>query len=392
LKDFGHGNQGSDLEDIMPIGRKNILFIISGLSMGGAERLLINLVNGFDKKRFSVCVIALSRQNSLAGEICSEDIGFTCAPREWRYDLQPARQIRQTIMESKTDTVIAFDLFSYFYARYALLGTHLKPKLLISLHATNPKNVKHFLQSMVYVRMLSRDGKIISVCNKQAEYFSKVYGVPQNRFTTIYNGVDVAYFHPADGADARRSIRASAMIPTDAFVILQVASLAPHKCHEDSLAALKELTDHNPKTPFYLLLVGQGLKDREEKLRALAADLMISEHVRFCGLQRDVRPFYQAADLFTLSSQSIETFSVAALEAMSMGLPCVITDVGGAREMIVEGVNGYVVPARNPHALANAWQRAMDGQDMFNHEKIRAWVIEHFNLADCIRKYEDLAC
>jgi glycosyltransferase involved in cell wall biosynthesis len=117
---------------------------------------------------------------------------------------------------------------------------------------------------------------------------------------------------------------------------------------------------------------------------------MISSQVRFCGLQSDVRPFYQAADIFTLSSQFIETFSVAALEAMSMGLPCVLTDVGGAYEMILEGMNGYLVPPRNPPDLANAWLKILKNKDSFDHEKIRAWVIEHFTLKDCVQKYENM--
>ena len=370
--------------------QKNILFIISSLSVGGAEKLLVNLVNSFNRDQFSINIIALSDENPLAKEINSDDISFTPLPRKWRYDLKPAQQIRNIIIEKQIDTIILFDLFSYFYIWCAFLRIPLKPRIFISLHYTNLNNRKHFLQSMVYVRLLSGEEVFISVCDTQANYLSKVYRIPRNRFITIYNGVNVNYFHPQDDNTIRKSIRSSLMIPEDAYVILQVASLAPHKHHEDSLAALNIINKENPSIPCYLVLVGQGSKDREFKLRAMSDTLMISNLVRFCGLQSDVRLFYQTADIFTLSSISIETFSVAALEAMSMGLPCVLTDVGGASEMIVEGMNGYIVPPNNPHQLAKAWLTALKNKDSFNHEEIRTWVIDHFTLTDCIQKYENI--
>ena len=157
--------------------------------------------------------------------------------------MQPAQRIRQFIVENQIDTVIVFDLFCFFYIWCAFLRVPLKPRIFISLHATIPKNLKSLLQGVIYARLLSGEEKFISVCDTQADYLSKVYGIPRKRFTTIYNGVDVGYFHPSNNSNVRNSMRSSLMIPEDAFVILQVASMAPHKRHEDSLAALKSLAD-----------------------------------------------------------------------------------------------------------------------------------------------------
>jgi glycosyltransferase involved in cell wall biosynthesis len=231
--------------------------MIQSLSVGGAEKVLINLVNHFDRSQFIINVIALSNRNPLAREIYSDDIHFTPLPRKWRYDMRPAQQIRQIIIKNQIDTVIAFDLFSFFYIWYAFLRIPLKPRIYISLHSTTPKNLKHLLQSMLYVRLLCGEEKFISVCDVQADYLSKLYGIPRERFTTIYNGVDVEYFHSSDEINVRNSIRSSQKIPEDAFVILQVASLAPHKRHEDSLAALRNLVDRNPGLACYLLFRDQ---------------------------------------------------------------------------------------------------------------------------------------
>jgi glycosyltransferase involved in cell wall biosynthesis len=70
---------------------------------------------------------------------------------------------------------------------------------------------------------------------------------------------------------------------------------------------------------------------------------------------------------------------------MSMGLTCVLTDVGGACEMVVEGMNGYLVEPQNPRHIAEGWMAAFQNKDHFEREKIRTWVIEHFSLTDCVR-------
>jgi glycosyltransferase involved in cell wall biosynthesis len=140
----------------------------------------------------------------------------------------------------------------------------------------------------------------------------------------------------------------------------------------------------------YLLLVGAGDAQREKSLRSLAAGLEVADHVRFCGMQAYVRPFYWMADAFTLSSDRVETFSLAALEAMSTGLPCILTDVGGACEMIIEGVNGLLVPPRNPPLLARGWNRVIESRDSFKSDKIRRLVCDHFALDQCVAGYTGL--
>jgi glycosyltransferase involved in cell wall biosynthesis len=95
------------------------------------------------------------------------------------------------------------------------------------------------------------------------------------------------------------------------------------------------------------------------------------------------------ADLFTLSSIAVETFSLAALEAMSTGLPCVLTDIGGAAEMIMDGQNGYLVPPGRPDLLADAWSRALRGGVAWPSQRIRENVVGRFGLDGCVQAYED---
>jgi glycosyltransferase involved in cell wall biosynthesis len=367
--------------------KTNLLFIIHGLGFGGSELMLVNLVNRLDQDKFNISVVSLSDYDG--NQIQPEVAKVLIFPRNWRYDLRPAKQIQHVVLDSHIDIIIVFDVFSYFYAWKALSGSRAKPKIFISIHETLFINFKNYFQNFIYTRLLSGNEKFISVCNSQANYWSKVYWIPLKRFITIYNGIDSNYFCPSNDIGQRNSIRANLSIPEDALVVLQVANLNAFKRHEDSLVALKHLIDSYPARPYYLMIVGDGTKEEKWKLRTTTEQLNILDRVRFCGFQKDVRPFYESADIFTLSSAR-ETFSVAALEAMSMGLPCVLTDIGGAREMIVEGMNGYIVQPYNPDELCNAWFVTLESLERFDRNKIREYVVEHFSLKKCVHEYEKL--
>ena len=368
--------------------KTRVLLLIPSLVFRGAERMLVNLVNHLNQDRFSIHVVSLSRDNPLADHIRSGAVTFTALPRVWRYDIGPARELQRIIVNQRIDTIIAFDIFSFFYIWLALRGTQSRPKIFISIHNIRFRSYRHWLQSVIYARLLTGKELFLSVCNAQTDYWAKTYLIPKERFITVYNGVDTLSFSPSIDVKQKKLIRSRLEISEDTFIILQVASLVPEKRHEDSLLALKYLTREIAK-PILLVFVGDGAEKRKKRLKQLAQAAGVMEQVRFCGIQSDVRPFYEIADLFTLTSET-ETFSMAALEAMSMGLPCVLTDVGGAREMIVEGMNGYLVRAKTPRHIAIGWAAAYKNKDQFDHQKIRARVIQIFSLSECTRTYENL--
>jgi glycosyltransferase involved in cell wall biosynthesis len=94
--------------------------------------------------------------------------------------------------------------------------------------------------------------------------------------------------------------------------------------------------------------------------------------------------YYKAASLFTLTSES-ETFSLAALEAMAFGLPAVLTNVGGAAEMVTEYQNGFLVPPRQPHQIAQAWNKALSHP--FDSLAIRKHVVNKFSINEMVKNY-----
>ena len=131
----------------------------------------------------------------------------------------------------------------------------------------------------------------------------------------------------------RYALRRAAEIRGDAFVFLMAARFMPLKAHDTAIRALAILAKETGGENGHLLLVGAGDSGLIAGLKTLAVGLGVSGRISFCGVQADAVPFYHAADAYTLTSRS-EVFPLSALEALSTGLPCVLTDVGGAGEII----------------------------------------------------------
>jgi len=356
-----------------------------GFPIGGAETFLINLLNRF-RSQINPTVISLGAGRDSLNKL-DPSINVIELKRKRRYDLSVITKLKSIIKENDIDCAFIIGFFPFFFFRYAV--TRAKPiKVFLSLHSTKPRSLKGYIQGLIYSRLLNGEEKLITVCKNQATYLSKIYKISLSQFNTIYNGVDTNnYTLPPSGFN-RKQFRESLQIPDDAYVIIQVATFRKEKKHKDSLRALRMVhTDYNLKP--YLLFVGSGDIDIENKIRGFTQKYKLSEYVKFCGKQDDVRSYYWISNLFTLSS-STEAFSIAAIEAMACGLPCVLTDVGGANEMISEGINGYLVPSHQPRKLADTWIKVIKNYNRFTPDKIRQRIVEKFSLDECLKQYGKL--
>jgi colanic acid/amylovoran biosynthesis glycosyltransferase len=173
------------------------------------------------------------------------------------------------------------------------------------------------------------------------------------------------------------------------FTLVSTGSLIWSKSYETMLTALKHLIDSGIDAE--LQIIGEG-PERQSILFTIH-DLGLQDRVTLHGRlsPTGVRDQLRTADVFVLSSLS-EGIANAALEAMSCGLPVVTTDCGGMREVVTDGVEGYVVPLRDPHAMAAALHKL--GCDPTLHSRMgaagRSRVVADFKLEDQIRAFLDL--
>jgi glycosyltransferase involved in cell wall biosynthesis len=365
---------------------KSIAFIIHGLPMGGAEKFLISIVNHLFEIKYDPLVILLSNDDTLASEI-NERIPVIKVLKKSRYDLAISKRIKQQIIAHGAQKIFCVNPYSYFLTKLFFIFEH-HYQIFLSPHTTKPFSFYNWIQTFVYYRLIDRNDTLVYLCNKQQEYLTKKYFLPDCEQAVIYNGINTEAFNPIlfKGMD-RDSIRATFSIDHDDKMILLVARINPEKRHTDALNALSVIHKKRGVIKPHLMIVGSGNIQLSDKLKSLTSSLGLDGYVHFVGNHSDVRIFYFIADIFTLTSES-ETFSMAALEAMAFGLPCALTDVGGAREMIVEDWNGTLADPLDPESIAKSWLNAL--KNNHNAHSIREHVERRFSLPSMLNQYVHL--
>jgi glycosyltransferase involved in cell wall biosynthesis len=138
-----------------------------------------------------------------------------------------------------------------------------------------------------------------------------------------------------------------------------------------------------------MIIAGDG--PERQCLEQVALKHEVSEKVVFLGSVLDVRPALSAMDLFVLPSRAVETFSNAALEAMSMGLPVVLSDIGGAREMVPDGKNGAIFAPGDVDGLTEKIEKLIRSGVLDEMGAAsRSLVEERFSLESMVARYRDL--
>ncbi|MCY7302144.1 MAG: glycosyltransferase family 4 protein [Thermoleophilia bacterium] len=173
---------------------------------------------------------------------------------------------------------------------------------------------------------------------------------PASRFTVIRLGVDLS--ERMAGASDGVALRESLGVPPDRFCVGWVARMTAVKQPDDVLGTLRALRDRGVDAA--LILVGDGPEREGMEERAKQLDLV--EGVHFVGFQNDVGPWFHAFDVLLLPSRS-EGTPVSAIETLASGRPVVATDVGGTRDVVEEGISGFLVPFGDVTAGAERLER-----------------------------------
>ena len=183
----------------------------------------------------------------------------------------------------------------------------------------------------------------VAVSNRVKETLLRA-GVPEWRVFPVHTVTSPDRFV---GASPEPALRAQLGIPERAFVVGNIAALVAHKDHHTLLEACRLVRDKVPET--WLVIVGEGTL--RGSILAEAASLRMADRLVMTGFRWDIPQLIRAFDVFALSSTE-EGLSGTLLEVAASGCPIVTTDAGGAREAVLPGQTGLVVPVRDPGALA----------------------------------------
>ena len=224
--------------------------------------------------------------------------------------------------------------------------------------------------------------KIVAVSNRVSEILQESLNLPSDRIKVIHSVVNIEIEKKVDLKKVkkiREEIGGNPLIGT-------AAALTEQKNIPNFIEAAKILTKKYPEAKF--VVAGEG--ELREELQLLINRLNLQEKFKLIGFKRDIYNYIKAFDLFVLPSDN-EGFSGSLLNAMLLKVPVVSTDAGGAREVIVNGETGILVPRRNPQALADGISRLLEDEKLKSAVVLNAYqkVVDNFSVAKMVGAYMD---
>jgi glycosyltransferase involved in cell wall biosynthesis len=324
----------------------NVLFLSTGLGTGGAERSLLRLSSALLARGLRPAVVCLSRQTELlarfeeAGvETMVLDLG---SPAGWRDGWQRFQQWRG---RRRPDVIQGWMYHGNLAASLLSRG-----RLPVSWSVRQTLNGnRDSLRTRAVIRgsaLLSRTARCIVYNSAAARHQHEERGFATDKGCVIHNGVDMT----PPSTDARDHARRLFNVAESAVVVGHVARLHPSKDHRSFLVAFSQLARAQPRA--VAVLAGRGVDAATPELAVLIDRLGVREKVRLLGPRADIDALYAGFDVFCMSSSAMEGFPNVVAEAMAAGVPCVVTRVGDASQMV--GDTGHVVSPGDPTAMAVA--------------------------------------
>ena len=332
----------------------NVLQLIGSFHQGGSEGQALQLTQLLvSSQRFRTYLAALSPNGSLRPQ--AEAMGFSeipSFPLSSFYDRNAAVQTRRFVRFLRDRNIHVVQTHDFYTNVFGMFGAALAkvPVRVAARRETSGVRTKPQKAAEKFSYRLSH----AIVANADAVKRTLIAeGVSERKVVTIYNGLDLRRLAVSEDFDREQTLRELNLPVTGRRFIAIVANLH-HKVkdHATFLTAAQFVHSLVPASAF--ILVGEG--ELVGSMKELAAHLGISEHVFFIGRRENVNEVLAISEVGVLSSIA-EGFLNAVLEYMGAARPVVATDVGGMREVVRDGETGFLVPPKDPKAMA---QRIVD--------------------------------
>ncbi|WP_417390372.1 glycosyltransferase [Gimesia sp.] len=354
-----------------PAGKRlRVCHLSLTLCTGGLERLLVDFARFHDRQRFELEFIVLGETGAPAEEIQQMGCPVIQFPLTARGKLAKIRQLSDFLNQRDYDLLHTHNAYPHFYGSLAAYRSRI-PVTVQSRHGR--RFGETFSERMQFAIASRFSDRVVPVSDDTGLRCKKIGWLDDSKVTRIWNGIDVDRFVFTG--------------PADKLTAITVSRLSPEKDLGTMLHAVKQVVQQIPQ--FRLLIVGEG--PERERLEQIAGELHLTSHVEFLGERKDIPHLLSQAG-FYVSSSLTEGISLTLLEAMSVGLPVVATQVGGNPEIVQQPETGSLVPAANPALLASALVQMCQNQSQWAEigRRARQRVEQSFNIRTMIKDYEKL--
>jgi len=354
-----------------------ILYVVTGLGNGGAERVVCDLANEMFKKGHDVKIVyltgdALTKPDHKEIELIKVNLN------DFKSLLPTYVRLAKIIRKFRPDVVHSHMVHANIIMRLVRITAPID-KLICTAHSNNEGGT---LRMLAYRATHHLASVTTNVSNMAAQTFESLRAVPSKGMRTIYNGIDLNKFEY--NSSARSDVNSELTIDESYKLVLAVGRFNEAKDYPNLLKAIsllkKEIT-----YPFKLVVAGDG------ELRALIEGMIdslgLKEDVILLGRRSDIPELMSAADLFVLPSK-YEGFGLVVAEAMACECLVVATDCGGVAEVLNN--SDFLVPSSDVVALKNKMKYALELQGQSKDiviSKNLSYVQEKFSLENIIEKW-----
>jgi len=318
-----------------------IIYIITSLNFGGAEKMLLDLVKYLDKERFEVKVATVVGGGAMVDDFRKVGVEVKIFQKKSKLGLGVVWQIYKYLKKEKPQIVHTHLFGGDTWGRLAAIFARV-PVVVSTEHNTNfdegwlKRKLKKFLSLFTK--------KIVAVSEAVKQYSISVDLINNKKIVVISNGINVQEFFGISKKNYSQ--------PPILGVIGRLEKQKGHEYLFEALNLIKTI-------PWVLWVVGDG--SLKNKLEKLAKDLSLRERIIFLGARRNIVEILSKIDIFVLPSLW-EGLGLAVIEAAAAGKPIVASRVGGILEIIEHEVTGILIEPKNVKSLADGLERMLLGE------------------------------
>ena len=366
-----------------------VAHLITELNVGGAEQMLYKLVTRMNPDRFRSIVLSMTDLGPIGEKIAEKGIpvfplGMSPGKPSLRGSVKLFRCLKQESVDIVQTWLYHADLLGLMVGRMAEVK-----RVVWGIRCSNMDLGRYRSLTDLTFRVnavMSSLVDAIVVNSVEGKEVHSASGYETKRMIVIPNGFDTELFQPNE--ESRNWLRGELRLNEEAVLIGLVARWDPMKDQKTFLSAASILAETEKSAHF--VLVGRGMDDQNRKLLRYIDQPVLKGRVHLLGLRHDAHRIMAGLDIATSSSAFGEGFSNTVGEAMSCGVPCVVTNVGDSP--LVVGDTGVIVPCRDPGALAQGWKEIMllgkAGRRALG-EKARQRILDSFELGKVVGRFEE---
>lgn len=365
-----------------------ILYILEATS-GGTQKHVVDIAKRIDKSEFQIDIVySIFRNKHFIEEsdsIFNKMYGLPIKRGAALSDVKYILKIHKIIKQNNYDIIHCHSTKAGFVGRLAsLISRH--PNVIYSPHGFMFCDTRIKSRRLLYLKLEKYLGyitkKLIAVSGSERDLALQHNIVPNKKIITLYNSID-----PADFSDYtyKNQIQEKLENANSEIILGTVGRLYYQKDPITLIKSFKLVNDKFPNTK--LIIVGDG--PLEQECIQLINKLNLKDKINLVGSQKNSKAFYKMFDIFILSSH-YEGMPYSLLEAMSMGIPAVGTDVIGIKDLIIHGETGFLVREGDQGELANAVIKLIENPETLSFFSVNAKnrASKDFNFEEGIKNYE----